>query len=659
MKTDSNGLAVFLDATQGVKAHYHAPYAMPSLIAEAGKRAPKFKRAASRRMRNYILAYAAAAFIIIAGFTVRLPASAVGPLQGLTANVNPNVWQALSVFAFSGTKIDSQGGLQEKIDSAAEAAYMLYAADVSVHMFEKMTLPEDIRQSIRCRIVDDHFGPDMRRAAGKIGGLNLRGLQIEIDQAQFGWKFIRDELGSIGGLPLNSRVKPFSELTPSEKALLAPSFACQAYLGGESSAHETDYWTLGSFLCEVAALYPNRQVTAADLVKSWVGPNAYVASRDAAKAFTKEEAARWLAKNFLVQVASPVTGKLFEPNHREFSRGNGYVVEITDKALIAKLKAAVISSGQLIDLWDYAPASKDHDWSRLDRCRWCYFRLYGEDLVIAEGVSFSEWGSFDEYYSANPTDSYSRIGFMPPTFMYNPVSLMPERREELRAMINATKRPAPDYKEWLASRTHDELAQIAWQLNYKPGGAFTTKEIKNFPVGKTLPKIETPDCVVLGSYNGLTSTDVKGLPTGDPISKNPDSADERDYLVSSSLGGRTAPIRWFAEKGVMRITTHEEWCKLAYTKEQLQEIIRASTTGGANAATAKVKEIGLPYTTLGQDLFLPIYRDFEPYQGYFERVDTPALREKARKELGKQPKDMIYFRIYGAERVIAEGVWVR
>jgi hypothetical protein len=657
MKTDSNGLAIFLNATQGVKAHYHAPYAMPSLIAEAGVRAPRLKREAFGRTRNRIIAELAVVLIILAGCTIRIPASSSTVLSRFAPDINPNVWQALSIFALSGVKIDSQEELDYKLEIAAQEAYEAYGSKMSAIMLENKELPEDIRLSIGCGITDMHFGPDLKRARGRIGGIWDMGSQLTIDQAQFGWKFIRSEITSISGYPLNSYVKPFQQLCDSEKALLAPSFSYQVYLGDESKPHAGPFDYTGNLISAIAAYHSTRQITSSDLIKAWVGPSAYEAAEDASNAFTEEELSRWLAKNFLIQVASPITGKPFEPDHREFSRGNGFVTVITDKDDIAKLKSAVINAGMFIDNSAYAKVPEGYDWSALDNCTWCYYRIYGNKDVIAEGVVFCEWdgeNGVEGYNLSHPSNRFIRSSFVLPNVMYNPDFWKPEKRAELHAAYEAANKPAPDYEEWLGSRTDNELAAIVWQLGYSPGGIFSTRATRQ-PSAETLyPPQNKRDFAIL---EWVDPAEVNGLPTHDLIPTQAQGEDSTYYR--SVLFGDSAPLTWFAKTGVKRITTPEEWCKLAYSKAQRREIIRAYASGERGADKAKVKDFGPPYTTPDEELFLPIYRDFEPYQGYFERVDTPSLRGKAKAQLGREPKDMIYFRIYGAERVIAEGVWVR
>ncbi len=460
MKTDSNELAVFLDAAQGVKAHYHAPYAMPSLIAEAGTRAPKLKREAFRRTRNRVIAELAVVLIILAGCTIRIPASSSSALRRFAPDIKPNVWQALSIFALSGVKINSQEELQQQLQAVAQVCYEKYAAKLSASRFETMALPIDIQESIGSNI-DENIVNDLDpwRDRGMIGGYRITNLRLATDKAQYGWKPIREQLKSIGGLPLNSPVKPYSECTPEEKALLAPSYSTQVYLGERSIDRTRNGEYAANLLCAVAANMPGHQITSTDLVDQWLGASAYEAMHDAAKAFSVEEADRWISKNFLVPVASPVTGKLFEPNHPEYSRGNGFIKEITDEGQIKQLVNAVIQAGVMIGDDDYARAPQDFDWNVFGGLRWIYFRLYGESEIIAEGVLFGYWSDQTEIGLI-----YHRVGLELANLIYHPVvNDSTQLRATLKARIAEAMEPAPDYEEWLAKQDQATLAAYVWQ----------------------------------------------------------------------------------------------------------------------------------------------------------------------------------------------------
>jgi hypothetical protein len=660
MKTDSNGLAVFFEAAQGVKAHYHAPYAMPSLIAEAGARAPKLKRAETLRTRNRLTVFAVVVLIIFAGCTIRIPASSSAILARFAPDIKPNVWQALSIFAFSGMHVNSQADIEDSISTSAEQAYNHYAAAQTYRMFKDMQLPEDIRKQIGCSITQDYYGPDPLRARGKRGGISKLGMQIRIDQAQFGWRPIRDQLASIGEFPLNSKVKQFDELTESEKALIAPLYDAQPYLGSSSIPVARGEFTV-DLLCGAALNLREKQLTANDLVYMWLGATAFSAKREATKVFTKPETDRWLARNFMLPVTSPVTGKLFEPNHSEFSRGNGFITEITNPRDVTTLKASLRNANLLLNMWNsiwtYVEAPAGYDWDgleRFDKCRWFYFRLYGEESVIAEGVYLSSW---EEGYWLGPTAAFTRPTANFPATLYVPWDMrddgLPRQSDNWRQAF----KPAPDYDTWLASQSKRDLADIVWSIGDKTGQNLTPR--RQLAVSKESRICDVED-LRKGIIQGLMPGDIGGLPTQDPLKAQQDLEAEEVKLISDTLGGDKSAIGWFADTKLGRITSQIDWVLAIFTLHELREIARAYSVGGYKGASDKAKSYGRPGYTAGVGgIFLPIYRDFEPYQGYFERVDTPALRGKAREQLGKEPKDMIYFRIYGAERVIAEGVWVR
>ncbi len=154
--------------------------------------------------------------------------------------------------------------------------------------------------------------------------------------------------------------------------------------------------------------------------------------------------------------------------------------------------------------------------------------------------------------------------------------------------------------------------------------------------------------------------DVNGLPTEDPLAPINELSPKENQLIAGVLEGDKSPIAWFADTGVKRIHNGKELVRNLYAEDEMRILLRSVSVEHREFGREMRRKVMFPYKRVGvESLFLPIYRDFEPYQGYFERVDTPGLREKAQAQLGREPKDMIYFRIYGAERVIAEGLWVR
>ncbi len=83
---------------------------------------------------------------------------------------------------------------------------------------------------------------------------------------------------------------------------------------------------------------------------------------------------------------SPVTGHTFEPWHKEWSKGNGYIIQITDKKAIASLKKLYEKELESNDL-PYRYERDDYK-SEPSRLQFYYSRLYGEEVgsIIAEGI---------------------------------------------------------------------------------------------------------------------------------------------------------------------------------------------------------------------------------------------------------------------------------
>lgn len=78
----------------------------------------------------------------------------------------------------------------------------------------------------------------------------------------------------------------------------------------------------------------------------------------------------------LACMLSPITGKPIRYDAKEFSPGNAYFEVIKDDKVIRKL-----FSGERSSLYN-------------PRCTYTYFRIYGEDGIIGEGIDVSETGPF-------------------------------------------------------------------------------------------------------------------------------------------------------------------------------------------------------------------------------------------------------------------------
>ncbi len=123
-----------------------------------------------------------------------------------------------------------------------------------------------------------------------------------------------------------------------------------------------------------------------------------------------------LRSEFLPMFASPVTGTFFEPWHREWKRGMGYIFQVLSDAdlsaiedvvrrtleirveIRARESLGVISRADVVEerveelevrfLESYRPAIEEGVRQIMDQSKFFYFRVYGEreGTVIAEGL---------------------------------------------------------------------------------------------------------------------------------------------------------------------------------------------------------------------------------------------------------------------------------
>jgi hypothetical protein len=84
---------------------------------------------------------------------------------------------------------------------------------------------------------------------------------------------------------------------------------------------------------------------------------------------------------------SPITRRTFEPWHKEWSRGNGYLRRIDDEATVKKLRGLYLDYARTHynDIFGIMPDAND-----IPKYRFFYIRLYGDKpgSIIAEGI----WG---------------------------------------------------------------------------------------------------------------------------------------------------------------------------------------------------------------------------------------------------------------------------
>jgi len=586
------------------------------------------KRTVARNMR--LAALLVLLGLVVAGGLIRVPVPGVSALTAEMPSeiATVNLWER-ALLGFVGWTPETNGRWKEPLDFVQQA-YEQYVAGILASKLTTMELPEDIASDIACWLDEMASWPDSLRVKGMVG--DRRHTSPENNAmwvtARFGWKPIRSQLSSIGGLPLDSDVKPVVELTERERALLAPSYDMQLYLGARSAPGSgvRTYGLAGSLAQSEKSTWSAR-----DYVTCNLGAEGYVALMEAKRAFSKFEADRWLAKNFLVQVASPVTGRVFDPNHREFSRGNGYIQKITDRDQLQAIQKAVRDANLLQGFEELVQAPPGYDWPGLEDVNWFYIRIYGETEVIAEGV----W-AYDEHGYPSPALS------------------SPFYIEKARAQAEGRRitdqQSAPDYEEWLATLSHDELVTIAASRWGWAEALATPRDLELNESDASLNKLRR------GNVQGLRGDTIAGLPLNDPLPTIESVPWNERILIASALTGDTSALEWFRRQDLAKLTRHE-WMKRVLSAEKLRELLPKWWNLGTTKARVLLLDLPRAYNTGADDLpFLPIYRDFEPYQGYFERItDTDALVQ-IEDAAGHHITDAIYFRLYGENRVIAEGV---
>jgi len=505
-----------------------------------------------------------------------------------------------------------------------------------------MELPEEF--AVQYRNVADVMAEETKIAgsAKSWSGTFLTEEEVEADRQfslswrQYGWKPIRGILTEVEGLPLDSPVKPIDELTPAERALLWPYFPYQNYLGGQTG----DNYIWGPIEATIWVLQRRklREVSALECLKNegGLGGDAILAE----SAFTRAEYERWFARNHLTRYASPVSRRVFEPDHPTYSRGNGYVRRITEPEAVAAINQAVEQAGMvLLRSWTYGrfvPAEPGHIWDLSD-VSWYYFRLYGEKegSVIAEGLLprwRNSWPPAPLTYQGKDPKYRTR---------------WKERRERLKARM-------ANYEEWLAARSDQEVAEILLReealafypvtAKYSVSGAhFSDTEVERLRRGD-LPM-------------GALDT-VEGLPLRDPLQPLSELAAYDKATIVGLLSGEDSALSWFMGLGIERIDSMEQWLRVAFTPEQLREmLLKWGTLKTPEFRRYLRLEVPPPYAApVSSELMLPIFRDFEPWEGYFAKITDEKELARVAKAAGYTPEAVYYFRLYGEDRILAEGL---
>ncbi len=161
-----------------------------------------------------------------------------------------------------------------------------------------------------------------------------------------------------------------------------------------------------------------------------------------------------------------------------------------------------------------------------------------------------------------------------------------------------------------------------------------------------------------GNVQRLRSDTIAGLPLTDSLPAIDNLSPDELALISTALTGETSALTWFRNLNLQRVATIREWLLYTRTGDEMRDILRSWSKLSGREMRLYAPDLPRPYNTgAGNNYFLPLYRDFEPYQGYFERIIDEEARRAIEKAAGHPVDIAIYFRLYGAERVIAEGVW--
>lgn len=174
----------------------------------------------------------------------------------------------------------------------------------------------------------------------------------------------------IPGLRPSGRVKPWYKLTRKERLLLKRYYPFRVL-----PHEEPEYWQSDLLLTTFSALIRNW----------WTHRNQLTISRpdelftdyfdmrymlDPRKRLKGQEWNHWV-ESWLYEYTSPITNKIFEPWHKQFSAGNGYFQLLLDSKVVDHL-------------WEYLSEESQTSFPR-DDTYFMYYRVYGERSVIAEG----------------------------------------------------------------------------------------------------------------------------------------------------------------------------------------------------------------------------------------------------------------------------------
>jgi len=193
----------------------------------------------------------------------------------------------------------------------------------------------------------------------------------ELELAQHGQFPEITKAWSLTDLPLDDETVYWQELTDGEERTLAfRQNISSSFTGYLEDIAATDYETINNWEQLAEAILPNLLRFDDD---TWTET-------------ASSERAKWNIDQWL----SPISRHTFEPWHREWSRGNGYIVQVTNEDMLARLtmlyEKAIEEDVVPTRLHPFYYERYPH------RLRFYYVRLYGEKegSIISEGI-WSAW----------------------------------------------------------------------------------------------------------------------------------------------------------------------------------------------------------------------------------------------------------------------------
>jgi hypothetical protein len=214
----------------------------------------------------------------------------------------------------------------------------------------------------------------------------------KIEEFQRGtYNTLASKVASVSGEPLTDKLSAYNEMSITEKLLLysdwagTPTRDLPVYFELINRMNAANVQAITGYGM-LDAVWNVSDITTLSGIYQKTG-------RDKAKL------AQSLSEEWLPMFASPITLKLFEPWHKEWAAGQGYIFEITEPKDREKMADAAIAYQIEQGISQEQPRSNDIPLGRpapkpsdsagsMDYYKFFYYRIYGEKPghVLAEGV---------------------------------------------------------------------------------------------------------------------------------------------------------------------------------------------------------------------------------------------------------------------------------